>query len=660
MNAAPPGPFRPWGFLSLRQTLMLGAGIGILLPALVLAFLQTAEKFDHEVLLRVRAPMQQYADVLSRGVAAHIWNLDPTPAGHLVDAVMRNPDAVSVTVTDANGEVFVRRQNPNLARVALLREDREIVHDGLRVGRVVVELTSERIRNELRVDLVKISAALAAQVAISFLFIWLLFDRRLMRPLRQLQDGVSRLARGQLDQPLSWRRADEIGSLIQGLDAMRIGLAELIAERDDKHKALSLSQAKVAAIFDASPVAISVSRMGGSFTFLDVNGTWVQLFGRDRDSSLGSSGDASEIWGNQEDRQTVLETLARDGEINRYAAWMRRGDGAAAILCEISGRVISVADESLVILAYDDITAQHNNEADILRLNATLEQRVADRTRELSDALSQLTAAQSELIRAEKLSALGAVVAGVAHELNTPVGNSLTVASTLQDHTRSFAADMDRPLTRSRLQAFVDSTRQGADLLVRSLLQAAGLVASFKQVAVDQTSLSRRFFNLRDTVADIHMTLGPSLRKTATEVVMDIPANVVMEGYPGAFGQVLTNLINNAVLHGFDGRPHGRITIAANLQDEDWVRIAVRDDGAGIPPDNLSRIFDPFFTTKLGKGGSGLGLHIVYNLVHDVLGGNIVVESTLGQGTCFIVTLPRRAPVSETQEPGDAGETARP
>jgi signal transduction histidine kinase len=337
--------------------------------------------------------------------------------------------------------------------------------------------------------------------------------------------------------------------------------------------------------------------------------------------------------------------LKRTGEISRRATWMQCGQGRADMLCEISGKVIALGAESLLILAYEDITAKHQYEENILALNASLEQRVELRTQELTTALERLTTAQTELVRTEKMAALGSLVAGVAHELNTPIGNSLTVASTMQDQSKVFLADMARGLTRSRLDEFVATTQEGAGILMRGLRHAADLVASFKQVAVDQTSVNRRKFDLHDTVDEILLTMGPAIRKTSHTVVRNIPSDIAIDSYPGPLGQVLTNLVNNALVHAFDGREHGQVTITATTKGADQVEIAVRDDGAGIPEANLARVFDPFFTTKLGKGGSGLGLNIVYNLVQDALGGDIVVESLPGQGSCFTVTFPLVAPL---------------
>lgn len=277
---------------------------------------------------------------------------------------------------------------------------------------------------------------------------------------------------------------------------------------------------------------------------------------------------------------------------------------------------------------------------------ATLEQRVQERTRELSEALATLTGAQHELVRKEKLAALGQLVAGISHELNTPIGNSVLIASALQDRHRAFAAALTAGgLTKSALERYLGHVGESSQVLLRSLERAADLVRSFKQVAVDQTSGVRRTFLLDQTVAETLSTLGPTLRATPHRVSVEVPAGIELDSYPGPLIQVISNLVNNALLHGFGpeaGEP-GEIRIEARLVGEDAVQLCVRDNGRGIAEADLRRIFDPFFTTRLGQGGSGLGLSIVHSLVHDLLGGRLDVASRVDAGTTFTLTLPLRA-----------------
>lgn len=294
-------------------------------------------------------------------------------------------------------------------------------------------------------------------------------------------------------------------------------------------------------------------------------------------------------------------------------------------------------------------------------LNEHLEQRVAERTADLvrdrqelakanenlANAVETLKLAHEELGRSERLAALGALVAGIAHELNTPIGNSLTVASALAESTSEFAGQFNSGLKKSVVEKFIADTSQAADLLTRNIVRSADLVTSFKQVAVDQTSSQRRGFDLAEVIGENLRALSPMLRKTAFSVDLAIPPGIKLDSYPGPLGQVLMNLINNAVLHGFDGRDHGAITVAASRDGAAMVVMRVSDDGKGIAPEHMHRVFDPFFTTKLGTGGCGLGLSITHNIVTSVLGGKVHVESTVAVGTCFSLVLPLVAPHRE-------------
>ncbi|CAN7338347.1 ATP-binding protein [Pseudoduganella sp. LjRoot289] len=263
---------------------------------------------------------------------------------------------------------------------------------------------------------------------------------------------------------------------------------------------------------------------------------------------------------------------------------------------------------------------------------------------ELQAALQRLTALQDELLRSEKLAALGAVVAGISHELNTPIGNSLLAASTLQCHAADFAVDMKQGLTRSRMLDFVSTVEQGAGILMRSLDQAAKLVGSFKQVVDDQSAADRRRFDLGEMVRSVLSELNHTIQGSGHRVHCAIAPGILLDSYPQQLAQVMTHLVSNAVQHAFLPGVAGTVRIAAQPDSEGQVVLTVRDDGLGIPQANLGRVFDPFFTTRLGRGGSGLGLHIVYKLVTAALHGSVEASSEPGQGACFTVVLPLSAP----------------
>ncbi|WP_336488002.1 HAMP domain-containing sensor histidine kinase [Methylobacterium nigriterrae] len=255
-------------------------------------------------------------------------------------------------------------------------------------------------------------------------------------------------------------------------------------------------------------------------------------------------------------------------------------------------------------------------------------------------ALLDLRQAQADLIRAEKLASLGQLVAGVAHEINTPLGLALTTATVVRDETRGFQATLaEGQLSRSRLTHYVERVQEGAALLCTNLARAADLVHGFKQVAVDRVSDEQRRFALDIWLDELLASLKPLLRQGGHAVTRDCPP-LTVDTNPGALAQVVTNCITNAVVHGFEpGRP-GHIGVRVSEAGPGLIRLDIADDGRGIPPENLERIFDPFFTTARSRGSTGLGMHIVHNLVTVKLGGRIALASRPGEGTRVRIEFP--------------------
>jgi PAS domain S-box-containing protein len=266
-------------------------------------------------------------------------------------------------------------------------------------------------------------------------------------------------------------------------------------------------------------------------------------------------------------------------------------------------------------------------------------------------ALRNLRETQASLIEAEKLAALGRLVAGVAHEVNNPVGISLTVASALERKAANFTAEVARgDLRRSSLNDFLETSRDASSQLVANLNRAAELITSFKQVAADRNYSDKRAFDLADLTEQVVMSLRPGLRKHNLTLTVDCQPDLIMNSYPGPYGQVLTNLFLNAVAHAFPGGRPGAIDIRARESGKDNVEIIFSDDGCGMSLDVRRRAFDPFFTTRRDQGGTGLGLHIVYNIVTNRLGGRLDLDSEPGGGTRIQIVLPRVAPMELAAE----------
>jgi signal transduction histidine kinase len=259
----------------------------------------------------------------------------------------------------------------------------------------------------------------------------------------------------------------------------------------------------------------------------------------------------------------------------------------------------------------------------------------------IADTLNQLHEARAELARQEKLAALGSLVPGMAHEINTPLGICVTAISHLQSELRHWHAwNRSGALCASRVTSVLHELDQVVRILDLNARRGAELVRSFKQVAVDQAAGQRRMFDLAEYLDEILLSLKPRLRDAACSAAVDCPRGILMDSMPGALSQVMTNLVMNALLHGFAGRKGGAISIHGEVDDA-CVILRVSDNGIGMHDADLRRMFDPYFTTKRGSGGSGLGAHIVLSQVTEVLRGTIQVSSWPGAGLHVQMRLPR-------------------
>ncbi len=413
---------------------------------------------------------------------------------------------------------------------------------------------------------------------------------------------------------------------------------------------LRQSEEKLSKAFHLLPDTLMFSDMETG-SILELNERWEEVTGLPRQRAIGHSLQELGMIIHPEEWQTVMERLSQGLETRNQILRLRT-EKRPMVEVDYSGVPVEVQGKRVAMAILRDVTEKQQIERELRDLNVNLEVRVQTRTaelestnRELQHTLQTLQLAQNELVRAERLASLGSLVAGVAHELNTPIGNSVTVASTLQEKTREFEQDFaGGTLKKSGLTSYLDTASTASDLLMRNLHQARELIASFKQVAVDQTSEKRRGFDLKEVIEEVVATLHPMLKKTPHEVKLTLQPEIAMDSFPGPLGQVITNLVNNALLHAFGDTGTGQIHIEAYAADSELVEIQIQDNGCGIPQHHLPKIFDPFFTTRLGQGGSGLGLHIVYSIVTRVLGGRINVRSRPSAGTLFTIQVPRVAP----------------
>ncbi|MDM8526821.1 ATP-binding protein [Anaerolineales bacterium HSG24] len=274
--------------------------------------------------------------------------------------------------------------------------------------------------------------------------------------------------------------------------------------------------------------------------------------------------------------------------------------------------------------------------------NARKYQQLTAQKNQLAQTLKELQETQQQLVESEKMAALGNLVAGVAHEINTPVGNSIMATSAVINRSQQLSAlYQDKAMKRADLENYLQFVRQTTQILLSNLQRTGDLIKSFKQVSVDQAVESRRQFKVKAYLQDVIRSLEPQLNTTSIQIVLDCDENLELNSYPGVFAQIITNLVINSIVHGFRGQNEGQITIecALSISQNEQLCLQYRDNGRGISADNLVKIFDPFFTTNK-QIGTGLGLHIIYNIVTQKLNGSINCESELGDGVLFIILVP--------------------
>lgn len=495
----------------------------------------------------------------------------------------------------------------------------------------------------------RLAQILMMLIVFSFIVIALasqFFRRTMVVPVQAISNGFQRLYDKNIlsvqHLPVP-KTNDEIGELVVWFNTfLDMNTMRLRYEQD-----LIESQYKFSSIFNQAPMPLALVRIETG-EFVDVNDFWLEQFGFRREEVIGKTSIELNMWLDPDDRKTVINLINRTQVVNRFEIKQKTCDGRI-LICQISGRPLRFQDQTHFIFAPVDITRQRRAEIELNEMNQSLESRVLSRTeqlqksnRELNQAMETLSLAQGELVRSEKLAALGSLVAGVAHEINTPVGIIVTSASVLNDATIAIDKSLgDGVIRKSQVLDYIKVALESSRLIIANADRAAHLIQSFKQVAVDQTSEQRRVFDLKEFLNELITSLNPSLKKSKIKIEVKQTDRIIqLDSYPGLLAQVLTNLTMNSLTHAFVGKSQGNIFIEIKLVN-DMVTIDFNDDGSGIPEDILGKIFDPFFTTRRGQGGTGLGLNIVFNIINKQFGGTISAENKPQGGALFRINIPR-------------------
>ncbi len=440
---------------------------------------------------------------------------------------------------------------------------------------------------------------------------------------KQLQD-----AHADLEKRVKERTADLIATNKQ--------LLEEIENRKKAEKALSISELRYREFIENAPIGMFTIDLEGRFTY--ANQACLKLTGYTLEEWIGKP---FMPMAHKEDVPIVQNKIQAsiNGEKTISPYEIRIIDASGKILW------IEITAESLFKKNKNHVNEQVGFQAfakDITERKKA-EEELQNTNKALNESLKNLQKAQSRLVQSEKMAALGDLVAGVAHEISTPLGVGLMSASYLNDSTQKFYDRfLSGQLSRSEFEKYSRNAKEAASLVLNNLTQAADLLNSFKQVAVDQSDDEKRVFDLNRYLSEILISLQPKYKRTRHTIAINCPESFEINSYPGVFSQIITNLVMNSLIHGFEGIEEGKISILVTMEDSNMV-LHYTDNGVGMNPNIAKKIFDPFFTTKRGQGGSGLGMHIVYNLVTQKLNGQIECTSVPEEGVAFKITIPVEA-----------------
>lgn len=632
-------------------SVLLVAGAVVLVMG-ILNYYAIRQVAKHELESR----LERNSNALTRRLAKAMADGDYDMAVSMLrDAKSDLPNS-EIRLEDAKGRIVFLHDNPlNSPFTTAQSTEKNIEYDKQYHGKLRLKIYSERVSLVMRNTLTLTFSSIAMLLLTLMITLKIIINRFLNRSLQQVQTGIRIFGDGNYDHriaPSMYRDIQpivaEINLMAQYISNRTLQLQREISERRRTEAELMENRRKLLTLFQNLP-GMAFRASHDPIMMIDfVSEGSKKLTGYDPDQLVGEGGIGYDSLILQEDVPRV--NLARKQGVEQGPYEVEYGittvDGKERYVWEQGIGITNVFGEILAVEGFImDITSRKHVEQELRTLNEELEMRVEARTadlelsnRALTESLKLIKETQVRLVENEKLVALGGMVAGMAHEINNPLGISVTAASFLEtklQETLDTFSDELNPQTVEVLLGLQESTR----IIRTNIKRASELVNGFKKVAIDQSIEEKRIFNVRDYLEELMLSLRPELKKSVVNVHIDCPDNLQIDSYPGAFSQIITNLVINAVRHAFKTRGRGRIDLGVK-QAARHLMIVFNDDGCGIPEDVLPKIFDPFFTTARGQGGSGLGLHIVFSIVTNTLKGDIHCDSRVDSGTRFIIRIP--------------------
>ena len=601
--------------------------------ALLITVLQLAWDYNKDVTV-IEASIGQIEASFLQPISASLWNLDEEQVKVLIEGIMNLPNMQFVMVKEmlGNSEVPLLTQGVEQPQYDISREF-TLSYQGEVVGKLFVAASLEQVYQRLIEKSVLILVSQTIKTLVVSFCILVIIYYLVIRHINRIVSYAQKLSLDRLaveltleGRPLPRKSPDEFDTLAATLNQMRTRLNDEFTARHQAADQLQQERDFSATLINSANMVICC--MEPDLNIASINPAAILLTGYHHQELLQHNW--LDLFVSKEQRDELAATLADQGALEDREITMHDQQGNELVLQWTFAPFYEGPNLKYLIGFGYDITPLKKVEREITLFNE-----------QLGKAYDDLKQAQQTLVESEKMASLGSLVAGVAHEINTPIGISVTASSYLQERVADFKQHIEaKQLSRSYLNEFTQNLDESMQLLQGNLRRASELIASFKQVAVDQSSEARYNFSLADNLHQVVVSLGYKLKKAQCEVDIQCDPKLSIYSFPGSFTQIYSNLILNSIHHGFDGwdRPR-KITIQVAQQGDELV-IDYSDNGRGIPPEILPRIFDPFVTSKRGQGGSGLGTHIIYNLVVQLLRGRIHCASEPGQGAQFHIRLP--------------------
>lgn len=537
----------------------------------------------------------------------------------------RRPDITGQSIDDPNTSKTPVQLKRGINRALLLGVDSIavlVMLDDFRWSLMIVIPYAEFSAdvNNIKYATAGVMILVLALSGVIFTFITRHITNNITNPLKRFTAFTAMIAKGDFTQITDIKSKDEVGVLAESFNHM---LMELQKTRDD----LIIAKEYTDNIIET--IASAVIVLTEDAEIIKVNKSVNKMLGRTEEELLNKRID--EIFESDTIAEILYNEIMRNGYVKDVEVVLMAKYGVKVPVI-FSASVIYGSDGNTI----DEIVCSAQNITQLRRM-----QKVRDmHLKELETANKHLKESRTQLVQAEKLASLGQMLAGVAHEINTPVGIGITLSSTITNETEAIkAAINDRSLRVEQLQEYIDDINKSSSIIFKSLMRTAELVKSFKMVSADQITQERRVFRLKGYIEEILLSLQPKVKRSQHNIEVICEEYLELDSYPGAIAQIITNLLMNSLMHAYDKGAKGTITIKAAIYKGDIV-IQYKDDGKGMPQENIRKIYDPFFTTMRGSGGTGLGLHIVHNIVTQTLGGTIECQSELNKGTTFTISFP--------------------